>query len=75
MLQIGKNGVPMKKYTETFAGSMICLCFKQKRNVFSLFSQYQVPQPEMAKIQRDINWNVKEMCHEENYGSQIIITL
>ena len=65
MLQIGKNGVPMKKYIETFAGSMIFLCFKQKRNVFS---EYQAPQPEKAKIQRDINWNVKEMCHEENYG-------
>ena len=72
MLQIGKNGVPLIKYTERFSCSIISLAFKQKRTVFS---QYQAPQDEMARIKKDINWNVKEMYHKQNYNSQIILTL
>ena len=34
MLQIGKNGVPLIKYTERFSCSIISLAFKQKRTVF-----------------------------------------
>ena len=34
MLQIGKNGVPLIKYTERFCSSIISLAFKQKRTVF-----------------------------------------
>ena len=52
MLQIGKNGVPLIKYTERFSCSIISLAFKQKRTVFF---QYQAPQDEMARIKKDVN--------------------
>ena len=72
MLQIGKNGVPLIKYTERSSCSIISLAFKQKRTVFC---QYQAPQEKMARIKKDVNWNVKGMYHKQNYNSQIILTL
>ena len=51
---------------------MIGLVIKQKRTAFS---QYQAPQHEMTEIEGDISWNVKEMCSEKNYVSQIMVTL
>ena len=72
MIQIGKNGVPMKKYIGKVAGSIFSLAFKQKSTLF--FSS--VTTTGKTKIVNwNVNWNVKEMYHEKNYSLQILVTL
>ena len=68
MLQIGKNGVPMKKYTDKVAGSIFSLAFKQKLTLF--FNS--VTTTRKTKI---VYWNVKVMYNEKNYSLQILVTL
>ena len=72
MLQLSKNGVPMKTYTAKVAGSIFSLAFKQKLTLF--FSS--VTTTRKTKIVNwNVNWNVKEMYHEKNYSLQILVTL
>ena len=72
MLQIGKNGVSMKKYTDKVAGSIFSLAFKQK---LTLFFNSVTTTRKTKIVNWNVNWNVKVMYNEKNYSLQILVTL